>query len=104
MMESWGGLPANPQRPDTAHKEIEMDSSKNLMQASRQWASRPVDERFTSLLEMQSHFANLRANSREIVVSSRRLQAVPDADHKGLPAVAPTRHGYPPTNSPSRPP
>lgn len=75
-----------------------MDSSKNLMQASRQWASRPADERFTSLLEMQSHFANLRANSREMVVSSRRLQAVPDADHKGLTVVGPNGHGYAPTN------
>lgn len=69
-----------------------------LMQASRQWASRPADERFTSLTDMLEHFRNQRANSREVVVSSRRLQAVPQADHKGLLIEGPNGHGYAPSH------
>jgi hypothetical protein len=46
-----------------------------LMQASHQWASRPSDERFTSLFDMQSHFDNQRGNSRAPVIASRRLEA-----------------------------
>ena len=37
--------------------------------------SRPADERFVSLLDMQQHFNAQRANSRATVVSSRRLTA-----------------------------
>lgn len=62
-----------------------------LTQASTQWASRPDDERFTSLLEMQAHFTQVRANSRGAVVSSRGLQALPlsvdgqpDPEHRCL--------------------
>ena len=72
-----------------------------LSQASRQWASRPSDERFTSLYDMQRHFSGLKENSKELVVSSRKLFAVPKDDNKGLVIV----HGangngfeYNPTN------
>lgn len=47
-----------------------------LMQASREWASRPADERFTSLVEMGAHFDRIRDASRNRVQSSRRLTAI----------------------------
>ncbi len=69
-----------------------------LMQANRQWSSRPADERFTSLPAMADHFATLRANSRAVVCPSRKLEAVPDADHKGLSIQGPNGHAYAPTH------
>jgi hypothetical protein len=69
-----------------------------LMQASRQWATRPDDERFISLFDMRDHFHNVRDRSREVVVSTRKIEAVADADHKGLSIVGPGGHGYYPTN------
>lgn len=69
-----------------------------LMQASNQWATRPADERFTSLEEMRRHFETVRDQSRATVVSSRKLQVVPDADNKGLQVFGPNGHGYAPTH------
>jgi len=68
-----------------------------LQQASRQWASRPSDERFTSLYDMQRHFSGLKENSKELVLSSRRLMAVPKDDNKGLVVVS-NDNEYNPTN------
>jgi len=74
-----------------------------LTQASRQWATRPDDERFTSLLDMRDHFEALRANSRAGVVPSRQLRALAgdDSEHKSLliqgpqgNAVAPTHYAF----------
>lgn len=64
-----------------------------LMQASAQWATRPADERFTSLIDMREHFQQQRALSGEKVVSSRKLIASPTEDNKGL-----LINGYAPTN------
>lgn len=69
-----------------------------LMQASRQWSSRPSDERYTSLLDMQSHFDLIRAQSKETVVSSRKLTVVPDDDNLGLQVFGPNGHGYAPSH------
>lgn len=55
-----------------------------LSEASRQWASRPEDERFTSLYDMQDHFDLLRQQSAQKVVSSRVIDMVPDEDNKGI--------------------
>lgn len=55
-----------------------------LMTASHQWATRPSDERFTSLDAMQVHFDNIRNNSRAKVVSSRGIEFHPTDDLKGL--------------------
>lgn len=55
-----------------------------LMQANQQWSTRPSDERFTSLYEMQEHFLKLRQESSGKVVSSRVIDMVPDEDNKGL--------------------
>lgn len=69
----------------------------NLMQASRQWATRPEEERFSSLPEMLAMFEAQRAISRAAVVSSRRLRAVPDGA-QGLMIEGPSGHGFAPTN------
>jgi hypothetical protein len=58
-----------------------------LMQASRQWASRPADERFVSLHEMGAKMRDLRNRSRQTVESTRKIELFPDeADpkHRGL--------------------
>lgn len=62
----------------------------NLMQASRQWATRPADERFTSLDTMLAHFRHQREISRAEVVSTSILEARPidgDEERKGLAVV-----------------
>lgn len=76
-----------------------------LMQASKQWASRPSDERFTSLIDMRSHFENQRANSRGTVVSSRQVRVLPvndtgavDAAGTGLQVMGNAGTGYAPTH------
>lgn len=68
--------------------------------ASRQWASRPADERFTSLLDMSDHFHNVRNNSRPVVCSSRKLEVRPSEgdEMKGLQVFGPNGVGYAPTN------
>jgi hypothetical protein len=69
-----------------------------LTQASRQWASRPNDERFVSLDDMLSHFRAVRGQSREVVAPSKRLQVIPQDDHRGLMLTGPNGHPYAPTN------
>jgi len=48
-----------------------------LTQASRQWASRPADERFLSLTELREKVAGQRERSISTVVSSRRIEVQP---------------------------
>lgn len=48
-----------------------------LTQASRQWASRPADERFLSLTELRQKVAGQRERSISTVVSSRRIEVQP---------------------------
>lgn len=57
-----------------------------LMQASTQWATRPADERFTSLDDLLDHCRRMKESSYAKVVSVRKLEAVPvdDTNHKGL--------------------
>lgn len=66
----------------------------NLMQASAQWASRPSDERFTSLTALAAHCEAIRNNSVERVLSSRQLHVEPagDTEHRGLQCVGPNGH------------
>ncbi len=40
-----------------------------LTQASQQWISRPADERFTSLIDMQALKSRIRDNSATQVIS-----------------------------------
>ena len=69
-----------------------------LMQANRQWSTRPADERFISLNSMFDHFQAQRDHSRELVVSTRKLQVVPDQDNKGLSLVGQSGVPYAPTH------
>jgi hypothetical protein len=62
----------------------------NLTQASRQWASRPDDERFTSLLALRDHCQASRDISRPKVVSSRALTAAPvEGDNDAMAIIGP---------------
>lgn len=61
-----------------------------LMKASHQWANRPSDQRFTSLVDLNDYCQTERARSRGKTVSSRSLRAVPvEGDPKGLQVVGP---------------
>jgi len=70
------------------------------MQASNQWASRPDDQRFCSLTELNDFVRSQREHSLQKVVSSRKLQAVPveDTDNKGLMLVGPNGNPVTPSN------
>ena len=69
-----------------------------LLQASKQWATRPAEERFTSLPGMLAMLETQRAITRAAVVSSRKLRAVPLDDNQGLIIEGPNGHGYSPTH------
>ena len=69
-----------------------------LMQASKQWATRPAEERFISLTEMHAAQAAQRAISRAAVVSSRALRAVPTDDNSGILIEGPNGHGFAPSH------
>ena len=68
-----------------------------LMQASNQWVSRPADERFVSLHDMQDHFDTIRRNSREVIAPSKKLRAAP-APSNGIVITGPNGHAYAPTH------
>lgn len=55
-----------------------------LTQASQQWASRPNDERFLSLIDMAQHFALQREHSQARVMNTRQIEFIPTEDNKGL--------------------
>lgn len=56
-----------------------------LMQASHQWSSRPTDQRFVSLLDLDAHCQNARSNSVARVLPNRSLEAQPvESDHRAL--------------------
>jgi hypothetical protein len=73
-------------------------SGTTLMQASHEWMTRPMDERFISLPEMESHFATIREQSRGAVVASRRMLVRPLQDNKGIEVVGPNGNAYAPTH------
>jgi hypothetical protein len=74
-----------------------------LFQASHQWRSRPDDERFTLLIDMADHFERIRAESRQMVSTTRRIEARPAGeDNAGMELVVdkidepvnPTHHAF----------
>ena len=78
-----------------------METSTTLMQASRQWATRPDDERYTSLLDMQRHFNGVRERSRGVVTTTKQFQVAPlsdDMEAKGLVVVSKNGTVAAPTN------
>lgn len=67
--------------------------------ASRQWAARPADERFTSLDAMQAKLDHSREWSAARVVSTRALEVRPLAeDPRGLVVCGPSGAPVAPTN------
>lgn len=69
-----------------------------LTDCSRQWSTRPAEERFTSLPAMLDMLTASRQNSRAGVVPSRRIEVIPAADNKGLIVTGPNGHAYAPTH------
>lgn len=73
-----------------------------LSQCSTQWASRPDDERFLNLPDMQDMMTTIREQSRQSVVSSRGMHAEPVEDggkHKALTIIDnDTGENYDPTH------
>ena len=71
-----------------------------LMQASRQWASRPEDQRFANLFDLDAHCAHQHDRSRSAIISTKRIQVRPNQsdEMKGLEIVGPSGSGYAPTH------
>lgn len=71
-----------------------------LTQASRQWASRPADERFLSLHELGARVGFERQNSSAKIVSSRKIEVQPAMDDPalGIQLVGPNGHAVTPTH------
>jgi hypothetical protein len=71
-----------------------------LFQANRQWASRPNDERFTSIPAMLEHFGRLRNISADKTVSTKRIHLQPTQEDtiNGMEIVGPNGAAYEPTN------
>lgn len=55
-----------------------------LMDASRNFMSRPDDQRFASLTDLHAFTTDQRARSRAKVVSSRKITFAPSEDNRGL--------------------
>lgn len=75
--------------------------STTLNQASKEWATRPDDQRFTNLYDLQAFKRLQREKARAGVIGSRRLQAVASedpADHKTLYVKGPRGSLVEPTN------
>lgn len=72
----------------------------DAMSASRQWSSRPADQRFESLHAMAAYCAHQKAHSRAVVCSSRAINFAPAADDQlhGLEVTGPNGHAYAPTH------
>ena len=51
-----------------------------LMKASREWATRPADERFTNLDDLYARVADMRNRANASVLSSRKVQIAPHPD------------------------
>lgn len=77
-----------------------MTNPGTLMQASRQWASRPDDQRFLSLHDLHDTVSASRKNSRSTVLSTRQLEVQPDDNDPlhGIKVVGPQGHAVVPTN------
>ena len=70
-----------------------------LTQASQQWMSRPADERFASLIDMQAFKRRIKDSSRTEVISSRGLEVYPaESDPRALLVQGPDRALSTPTH------
>jgi hypothetical protein len=68
-----------------------------LHQASREWATRSNDERFTSLTAMRDHFHVLRDECKESVLPSRKIEFLPEGMNSVRVSVA-DGAGYEPSH------
>ena len=69
-----------------------------LMQANRQWMTRPDDQRFLSLTEMLDYKRTLRERSAQKVITTRDVTVVPvEGSIDGLAVIGP--NGAPVTPS-----
>lgn len=55
-----------------------------LTRASSEWASRPDDQRFLNLFDLDAHMRNVRQNSRAITAPVNALKAIPNVEDGGL--------------------
>ena len=71
-----------------------------LTQASRQWASRPSDERFASLHALGARVGYERQRSQNKIVSSRKIEVQPAAgdEAKGIQVVGPNGNAVIPSH------
>lgn len=71
-----------------------------ITKASHQWATRPADERFVSLLEMGAKMNDIRARSKDRDVASKQIKCEPVAgnDLKALQFVGPQGGAINPTH------
>lgn len=69
-----------------------------LHTASRQWATRPADERFNSLTEMLTALHTQRTQSREVFTAQRKISIIPTADNKDILLRTPKGAEYSPTH------
>lgn len=72
----------------TGHKPNGASTMSILTQASRQWMSRPADERFTSLIDLHNANHDFRQRSIGKTLSTRAIQAVP-LDNRSMNLVGP---------------
>ena len=73
--------------------------STTLMECSKQWSSRPDDERFCSLTELRDHVLNTREHSNAVVASTRQIKAAPGDDLKSLVIENLSGDAYSPTHA-----
>lgn len=69
-----------------------------LSQASREWATRPDDQRFTSLTQLHAYCESLRQRSKSGVISQRDITALPCSDNSGLRVTGRTGNPFQLTN------
>src|SRR6201981_1334529 len=80
---------------------MEQQMTTTLHQASQQWMSRPADERYTSLLDMQAFKRRIRERSTPQALSSRDLEVYPtESNPRALLIQGPDKALHAPTHWP----
>ena len=70
-----------------------------LMQASHQWSTRPSDERFVSLTDLDAHCQNIKSRSKAMTLDTKSIKAAPvDGDINGLVLMGPSGAAVAPTH------
>jgi hypothetical protein len=70
-----------------------------LMQASHQWSTRPSDERFVSLTDLDAHCQNIKACSKAMTLDTKSIHAAPvEGDSNAMMLVGPSGAAVAPTH------